>query len=205
MNQRVNVRSFDLSRPLYFPGKTLSKEKVSASVPPDRATALLSPCRLTGCRVTDRSSQDARGQPEDIMFIWRNMQKGVMSLGVWAPFQTKTCVFWKQMKHECPRPYLNSRLFQRQTPWIGWKVGQWAAGPQGRPPGPEAAEPGLPSPLTRGATPGAVEIQSNTAVRNLGWFFFWFWVLGTFLPTQRSTLKITQFWVWIRIKRTWTL
>lgn len=53
------------SSPLYFPGKTLSKEKLRMSLLPDRGTALLSPCRLTGCRVTERSSQDASGQPEE--------------------------------------------------------------------------------------------------------------------------------------------
>lgn len=37
----------------------MSKEKLRASLLPDRATVLLSPCRLTGCRVTDRSSQEA--------------------------------------------------------------------------------------------------------------------------------------------------
>lgn len=50
-------------KPLYFPGKTLSKEKLRMSLLPDRATALLSPCLLTGWRLTERSSQEARGHP----------------------------------------------------------------------------------------------------------------------------------------------
>lgn len=67
LSQRVTKEIISSeSWPLYFPGNTLSKEKLRMSLPPDRATVLLSPCRLTGCRVTERSSQDARGQPEDV-------------------------------------------------------------------------------------------------------------------------------------------
>lgn len=51
--------------PLYFPGRTLSKEKLRISLLPDRATVHLSPCRLTGCSRTERSSQEAVGQPEE--------------------------------------------------------------------------------------------------------------------------------------------
>lgn len=88
------------------------------------------------------------------------------------------------------------------------------AGPQGRPPGPQAAEPGLPSPLTRGATPGAVEIEVSYVNRNTSTPCSLQFVLGLgrkkkkkqpenvvlasrkhFLDSSinRSTLKITPF------------
>lgn len=61
------------------------------SLLPDRATALLSPCRLTGCRVTDRSSQDARRQPEDTRSVHVKIHtKMTYFYGVEAAFQTKT-------------------------------------------------------------------------------------------------------------------
>lgn len=45
------------------------------SLLPDRATVLLSPCRLTGCRVTDRSSQDAGSQTEKSEFTTKHEQR----------------------------------------------------------------------------------------------------------------------------------
>lgn len=61
------------------------------SLLPDRATVLLSPCRLTGWRVTDRSSQDARGQPEGTWSVYVKIHTKMSRLyGVEATFQPKT-------------------------------------------------------------------------------------------------------------------
>lgn len=45
---------------------------------PGKVTDLLSPCRLTGCRVTDKSSQDAAGREARLE---EHMKEGVMSSG----------------------------------------------------------------------------------------------------------------------------
>ena len=59
--------------------------------------------------------------------------------------------------------YPSSRLSRRQKPWIGWRASLWGAGPLGRPPGPEAAEPGRLSPPPRGETPGHMETRPESS------------------------------------------
>lgn len=75
--------------PLYFPGKTVSKEKFSVSPSLGRVTARLSPCRLTGCRVTDRSSQAATEHNE---CLYETLNKDAVSLGVNMLFHTQICL-----------------------------------------------------------------------------------------------------------------
>lgn len=57
---------------------------------PGKVTDLLSPCRLTGCRVTDKSSQDAAGTGR----VFRRTHEG----------------------RSDPKSYLDSGLSQRRKP-----------------------------------------------------------------------------------------
>lgn len=56
---------------------------------PGKVTDLLSPCRLTGCRVTDKSSQEAAGQEA---YLEEHMKEGVTSSGAGIVVHSQMCL-----------------------------------------------------------------------------------------------------------------